>query len=98
MQIKMTNKEYEMLEFIEFLSELFSGADRLNKQQSTILKYPSKINPKKSLKNSCYLNYWKYFLKRGKHFESGQTKVKTPINLIRKHIIIRLNEPKFIKG
>ena len=79
----MTNKEYEMLEFIEFLSELLSGADKLKKQQSTMLKYPSKINPKKSLKNNCFLKSSKFFLKRGKHYERGQTKVKTPINLKR---------------
>ena len=94
----MTNKKYEMLEFIKFLSKLLSGADKLKKQQSTMLKYPSKINPKKSLKNSCYFKSWKVFLKRGKHFERGQTIEKIPIIFKFKNNIIRLNEPKFING
>ena len=94
----MTNRNDEMLVFIGFLSELLSGADRLKKQQSKMLKYPSNINPKKSLKNSCYLKSSKYFLKRIKHFDRGHTIVNTTIILKMNNIIIRLNEPKFIKG
>ena len=50
----MTNRDNEIVVFKGFISKLLSGEDRLNKQQSTMLKYPSNINPKKSLKKSNY--------------------------------------------
>ena len=44
--------------FVEFLYKLSFGADRLKKQHRKMLKYPSNMRVKKSLKNNSLFTFW----------------------------------------
>ena len=84
--------------FIELLSRLSSGADKLKKLHNIIVKYPSNRRPKKSLKNiSCFISLYS-FLNLGNFNESSLMIENVDTSLTRKTIRSKLRVPRFIKG